>query len=168
MQQICTQEMKTIMKTAIGINTADADKLIKKLNVLLANYQLFYMNVRGFHWNIKGNNFFELHVKFEELYNDLQLKVDELAERILTLGGQPLHSYTEYIKIAKVKEHKNISNGHQAMKLIVDDFSKIFPLQRELLKISSDADDEGTNGLMSDYLRAQEKMIWMYNSYLNK
>ena len=75
------------MKTnAIGLDPNKAKQLSEKLNVLLADYSLFYQNTRGFHWNIKGEKFFELHVKFEKLYNDLLLKIDEVAERILTLG----------------------------------------------------------------------------------
>ena len=69
---------------AIGLNEKKAAQLTKQLNVLLANYSIFYQNTRGYHWNIKGEKFFELHGKFEELYNDLLLKIDEVAERILT------------------------------------------------------------------------------------
>ena len=87
---------------AIGLDIAKAEKLAKRLNILLANYSLFYQNVRGFHWNIKGEKFFELHVKFEELYNDLLLKIDEVAERILTLGYAPEHNYSLYIKTSAI------------------------------------------------------------------
>ena len=81
----------------IGLDPQSSELLADKLNELLANYQLFYINTRGFHWNIKGEKFFELHAKFEELYNDLFLKIDEIAERILTLGHTPLHSYEDYM-----------------------------------------------------------------------
>lgn len=75
------------MKTSqIGLDQAKSKKLAGKLDLLLANFQLMYINTRGFHWNIKGEKFFELHLKFEELYTDLQIKIDEVAERILTLG----------------------------------------------------------------------------------
>lgn len=151
----------------IGLKNADASVLSEKLNSLLANYQVFYMNARGFHWNIKGEKFFELHLKFEELYTNLQLKIDEIAERILTLGHTPLHSYTGYLKLSAIKEQTNISDGKKAVAEIVADFAVIMPLQRELLKLAGEADDEGTNALMSDYIREQEKMLWMYNAYLN-
>ncbi|RNC77716.1 DNA starvation/stationary phase protection protein, partial [Piscirickettsiaceae bacterium NZ-RLO2] len=82
----------------IGLNQEKTAEISKELNKLLATYQVFYMNVRGFHWNIKGQQFFELHTKFEEIYNDLLTKVDEIAERILTLGEQPLHAYSQYAK----------------------------------------------------------------------
>ncbi|HHB78368.1 MAG TPA: DNA starvation/stationary phase protection protein [Saprospiraceae bacterium] len=151
---------------AIGINQKKATKLTNNLNVLLANYQVFYMNTRGYHWNIKGEKFFELHLKFEELYNDLLLKVDEIAERILTLGGQPVHAYSEYLEIAKLKEKKNITDGKIAVKNILKSFKTMLLLQRNILQLAEEADDEGTNALMSDYIREQEKLVWMYSAFL--
>jgi starvation-inducible DNA-binding protein len=153
---------------AIGLDSAKATQLAEKLNELLANYSIFYQNTRGFHWNIKGEKFFELHLKFEELYNDLLLKIDEVAERILTLGHTPKHNYSEYSKISKIAESAQISNGLKAVEDILKSFQTIVILQRELLLLSADAGDEGTNALMSDYIRAQEKLIWMYTSFLNK
>lgn len=82
-------------KNRIGLDAAKAKVLGDKLNVLLSNLQVLYINTRGFHWNIKGDNFFELHLKFEEFYTDLQQKIDEVAERILTLGHVPDHSYSD-------------------------------------------------------------------------
>lgn len=152
----------------IGLDEQKSKKLINGLNALLADYQIFYMNARGLHWNIKGEKFFELHLKYEELYNSLVLKIDEVAERILTLGGTPLHSYTDYLKLSDIKEDKSISNGTVGIELIIDSFQKVIVKQRKLLKISGDADDEGTGALISDYIREQEKSIWMYTSYLNK
>jgi len=128
---------------------------------------LFYINTRGFHWNIKGEKFFELHLKFEEIYNDAQLKIDEIAERILTLGNTPLHNFEDYLAHSSIPPQKNITDGKQALQLVVDAYAVIIPLERELLAISAQHDDEGTNALMSDYIREQEKNIWMYTSFLN-
>lgn len=150
----------------IGLETKDTKGLAEKLNTLLANYQVFYMNVRGFHWNITGEKFFELHAKFEELYNDLVVKVDEVAERILTLGHTPLHTFSDYTTLSSIKEAKNISNGKEAMQAILDAFRTMIALQREIAEAASEAGDEGTNALMSDYIRTQEKMVWMYSAYL--
>lgn len=127
---------------------------------------MFYINARGFHWNITGDKFFELHAKFEELYNDLLLKVDEVAERILTLGYTPLHTFSDYITTSTIKESKNISDGRKAIQTILDSFSNLISLEREILELSSEAGDEGTNALMSDYIREQEKLVWMYSAYL--
>lgn len=152
----------------IGLDRNLSLQLIEKLNDLLANYQIFYQNTRGFHWNIKGDKFFELHVKFEELYTDLQLKIDEIAERILTLGGTPSHTFEAYLKVSKVKPVENESNGPTCIEHILDAFSTILVKERDILKLSDELDDEGTNALMSDYIREKEKLVWMYSAFLAK
>ena len=153
---------------AIGLDKEKSEKLAEKLNGLLANYSVFYQNSRGLHWNIKGEKFFELHVKFEELYNDLLLKIDEVAERILTLGYAPEHTYSQYNKTSAITESAKITDGLKAVEQILGSFKTVISLQRELLDISAGANDEGTNALMSDYIRMQEKLVWMYSSFLNK
>lgn len=150
----------------IGLNQKNTNELIDQLNDLLANYQIYYMNVRGFHWNIKGKKFFELHVKFEELYNDLLLKVDEVAERVLTLGGTPIHSFSDYLSKSQIKEVKNVSDAEGTVDSILNSFEILLKKQRHILTLSGDADDEGTNALMSDYIREQEKLVWMYSAFM--
>ncbi len=152
----------------IGLDAAKAKDLADKLNDLLANYQIFYMNARGYHYNIRGEKFFELHLKFEELYSDLILKADEIAERVLTLGVTPIHAYSGYIKVSQIKEKQNITNPKEAIGEILDSFSVLLAKQRVLLNLSEDANDEGTNAQMSDYIREQEKLVWMYSAYLGK
>lgn len=154
--------------TEIGLDRGLSVQLIEKLNDLLANYQIFYQNTRGFHWNIKGEKFFELHLKFEELYTDLQVKIDEIAERVLTLGGTPVHSFSGYLQLAKVKPVENESNGNTCVEHILDAFSTLLVKERNILKMSDELDDEGTNALMSDYIREKEKLVWMYSAFLAK
>ncbi|WP_097459050.1 Dps family protein [Mangrovitalea sediminis] len=155
-------------KNAIGLDTQKTAELADGLNDLLSNYQVFYMNVRGYHWNIKGDKFFELHAKFEELYNDLLLKIDEIAERVLTLGHRPAHAYSAYVERSEIDERKDVSSGVEAVRNIVDSFACLLDKQRRLLKLSDEADDAGTNSLMSDYVTAQEKLVWMYRSFLGE
>jgi starvation-inducible DNA-binding protein len=151
----------------IGLNQEKAESLSNQLNDLLANYQLFYMNVRGFHWNIKGNKFFELHVKFEELYNDLQIKVDEIAERVLTLGSTPMHSFTDYLATSEIESLMNVTGSEETVNSVLESFKTVITKQRSILEQSGAADDEGTQALMSDYIREQEKLVWMYTAYLS-
>lgn len=153
---------------SIGLDKEKSQLLADKLNHLLADYMIFYQNTRGLHWNIKGEKFFELHLKFEELYNNLLIKVDEIAERILTLGAVPLHTFEDYKNATKITSVKNVSEGDQGIHAILVAFKIIIIQQRELLNLAADANDEGTNALMSDYIREQEKLVWMYSSYLNK
>jgi starvation-inducible DNA-binding protein len=153
-------------KNQIGLDEAKSNQLALGLNNLLADYMMFYQNTRGLHWNIKGEKFFELHLKYEELYTNLLLKVDEVAERILTLGATPLHTFDDYKTTAKIKSIKNVSEGKQGVQTILDAFETLIVKQRELLNLAADAGDEGTNALMSDYIREQEKQVWMYASFM--
>lgn len=155
------------MKTSpIGLNIEQSNELAHKLNQLLANYQIFYMNVRGFHWNVTGTHFFVLHEKFEELYTDLLEKVDAIAERILTLGGQPDHAFSTYIQNSDIQEITNVSDGTQCVSHTVKGYTTLIEQQRALLGLADDANDEGTLSLMSEYITEQEKLIWMMNAYL--
>ena len=153
---------------SIGLDEKESKILSEKLTELLANYSIFYQNTRGYHWNIQGEKFFELHVKFEELYNDIFLKIDEIAERILTLGYTPIHNYSDYKKISKIAESKETNDGKKAVADILNSLSVVLLLQRKILAIAAVANDEGTNALMSDYIRMQEKLVWMYSAYLKK
>ena len=154
------------MKTNIlGLPVKASEELVTELNVLLSNFQVYYQNLRGIHWNIRGKRFFELHVKFEELYNDAQLKVDMIAERILTIGGNPLHTFEDYIKHNKLQVGKSISNDEKAVQLIIDSLSDLLKIEREILNKSDEISDEGTNALMSDFISEQEKTVWMMRAW---
>lgn len=154
------------MKNAIGLPIKEAEELSKDLNILLANYQVYYQNLRGLHWNIKGKRFFDLHVKFEEFYNDSQIKIDLIAERILTLGATPLHTFEDYIANNRLKIGKNISKDEEAVELIINSISELLTIERKILLNSGAIDDEGTNAMMSDFISEQEKTIWMLKAWL--
>ena len=94
------------------------------------------------------------------------MKVDEIAERILTLEAEPFHTFSDYLKNSQIKEEKSITNGVEGVKVVVKNFSTIITLEREILSLAGDADDEGTASLMSDYISETEKTLWMLNSYL--
>ncbi|MCL7753146.1 Dps family protein [Polaribacter sp. Z022] len=153
-------------KTILGLDQKASDNLVEELNGLLANFQIYYQNLRGLHWNIKGKNFFELHVKFEEFYTDSQIKIDEIAERILTLQGTPLHTFEDYLAKATVSVGKNISKDVDAVELVVNSLSELLKNERKILDLAGEAEDEGTNSMMSDFIAEQEKTIWMLNSWL--
>lgn len=154
------------MKSPIGLDTAQSQALAAELNKLLASYQILYMNVRGFHWNIRGNQFFELHLKFEEIYNDLLLKVDALAERILTLDGVPMHSFSDYLKVSAIPEQKGLHDGPACVESLLDSFRELLVAQRRILGQAAEAGDEGTASILSDYVQQQEKLVWMLRAYL--
>lgn len=157
------------MKTnSLGLEFKKAEVLAAELNILLANFQIYYQNLRGLHWNIRGKRFFDLHIKFEELYNDSQLKIDLIAERVLTLGGTPLHTFEDYIKNNKLFIGRDISNDEAAVNLIVNSLTQLLKIERVILKQSEEASDEGTNSMMSDFIKEQEKTIWMMKAWLEE
>jgi starvation-inducible DNA-binding protein len=149
----------------IGLDITASQNTAVELNDLLANYQLFYMNLRGFHWNIKGKKFFELHLKFEELYNDALIKVDEIAERVLTLSATPLHTFNAYLDASEIKSAENVTDGEVAINGILESLKILLSKERAILSIAGDANDEGTVALMSDYIVQQEKLVWMLSAY---
>lgn len=151
----------------IGLQEKDAQELATKLNELLANYHIFYQNVRGFHWNIRGEQFFELHAKFEETYDDLLLKIDEIAERILTLGQKPRHTYSDYLEQSSLQEAVNVVGGRECVEHVLSGYQTVIKLQREILSMAGEAEDEGTASLMADYITEQEKTAWMLTAYLD-
>ena len=155
-------------KNILGLDKQETADLVSELIGLLANFQIYYQNLRGLHWNIKGKNFFELHVKFEEFYTDSQVKIDDIAERILTLQGMPLHTFNDYINNASVPVGKDISNDVEGVELVVNSLSELLKIERIILGVSDEANDEGTNSMMSDFIAEQEKTIWMLNSWLGK
>ena len=158
--------MKTL--NYIKLNEKEVSSVVASLQQLLADFQVYYTNMRGFHWNIKGHGFFVLHSKFEELYNDAAEKVDELAERVLMLGGTPANKFSEYLKVAKVKEVDGVSNADEALNNILETYSYLIAEERKLLSLASEVNDEVTVALMSDYLKEQEKMVWMLVAYNSK
>ncbi|OJJ21224.1 DNA starvation/stationary phase protection protein [marine bacterium AO1-C] len=158
--------MNTAELNLIGLDIEQSSKLADRLNELLANFQLYYQNLRGLHWNIKGKNFFELHTKFEELYRDAQEKIDAIAERILTLDFVPLHTFSDYLATAQIKEGKGVFQDTEAVELILHSIKALIEIERWALKTAADLNDEGTVTLLSDFIAEQEKTVWMFSSWL--
>ena len=140
-------------------------ELAEKLNSLLADYQIYFQNLRGLHWNVKGNLFFALHEKYEELYNEAAAAVDEIAERILMIDGQPLHTFAGYIKEADVKEVADISDGREGVEVVLENSRSLLKKINEALEAAEG--DEGTSALLSDLTGVTEKRIWMLKSWLS-
>jgi len=153
---------------SLGLPVKETEELVKELNILLSNFQVYYQNLRGLHWNIRGKRFFDLHIKFEELYNDSQLKIDLIAERVLTLGGIPLHTFSDYIENNKLKTGKNISKDTEAVQLVSESLVELLKIERDILEKASQIKDEGTNSMMSDLIVEQEKTIWMLKAWMEE
>ena len=116
----------------------------------------------------EGHGFFVLHGKFEDMYNDAAEKVDEIAERILMLGGTPENKFSEYLKVAKVKEISGITCGGEAVEHILETYSYLIGEERKVIELANEAGDDATADLMTGYLKEQEKMVWMLVAFSTK
>ena len=158
------------MKTLdfLGLDNAKVQPVTKALNQLLADYQVFYANLRGFHWNVRGKGFFTLHEAYEKLYNTVAEQVDEVAERILQLGERPENRYSEYLKVSNLKEDGFEREGRHALDRVLDTLKTLIAQERAIIELANEANDDVTVALMGDYLKGQEKLVWMLLSFLEK
>lgn len=149
----------------LNIDNKKALPVVSELNVLLADYHVYYQKLRNFHWNILGKNFFDLHNKFEEMYNDTRLKIDEVAERIVTLKYHPISKLSDYIEVSKIKESSPLLTDEEMVKEIIGDHRIILEQLSRIIDRAEKAKDEGTIDLMGAYIRELEKSTWMLNAW---
>jgi starvation-inducible DNA-binding protein len=154
---------------AISLKEKDVKPVVDLLNDYLANYHIHYQKLRGCHWNVKGQNFFTLHVKFEELYTNALLTIDEIAERVLTLGKPPHSRFQDYINESSIKEIDTIGMKDLYMvDAILDDMSKLIEMERNLLEATETAGDDGSNDMVNRFMQFKEKNTWMLRSFAGK
>lgn len=139
-----------------------------RLNDLLAAYQVVYFNTRASHWMIKGENFFELHKVFETAYNDATVKIDEIAERILTLGGIPYMTASEMISASGIKEFKQSGDEAGCVKGLLEDLTQLTIIEKEIVKSAGAEEDVVTADMITRYMGEQQKSSWMLYQFLNK
>lgn len=145
-----------------------SERLIDELNQLLSDYHIYYQNVRGFHWNIKGKRFFELHNKFEELYTEALNVIDETAERILTIGGKPLHTFKDYQETSALKVYKDLSHDTDTVEAVWTLLGQLIDQEKRVKALAVDADDSETEDLMIGLINSQQKTMWMFKSWLGE
>ena len=151
------------MKTLdyLNLDNKNVENVVVALQNLLADFQVYYTNLRGFHWEIKGRGFFVLHEKFESMYDDAAAKVDEIAERILTLGGTPENRYSGYLKVARIPEVSGVSSSKEAVDNVLNTYKHFIAEERKLIGLAEEANDVVTADMLTGYLKEQEKMVWM-------
>lgn len=141
-----------------------SSQLQSDLNSLLADYMVFYQKLRNYHWNVKGPMFFNLHAKFEEMYTDAALKVDELAEAVAALGGKPVSTLKGQLELARLKEDHGDPEAIQMVKNIVADMESLNAHLRT--GVEAAADHTATANLLEEIADGQEKTAWMLRAYL--
>ena len=151
------------MKTLdyLNLDNKNVENVVVALQNLLADFQVYYTNLRGFHWEIKGRGFFVLHEGFDIMYADAAGKVDEIAERILTLGGTPENKYSGYLKVARIPEVSGVSSSKEAVDNVLNTYKHFIAEERKLIGLAEEANDVVTADMLTGYLKEQEKMVWM-------
>ena len=152
----------------IGLEEKKVKKLATSLNELLANYHIHYQRCRGFHWNVKGTNFFELHARFELYYTDAINRIDLIAERILTLGQPPVSNFSDYLKTSQLKEMEYEIKDMEMVTALIGDFQTLIDLERGIINGGDEMHDDATVDMMTEFIAFQEKIIWMLKSFLSK
>ena len=163
-----TKKHKTMKVTnTTKVDAAAATKIGEKLSVLLADMHIFYANLRGYHWNVKGNLFFELHKYFEDQYNAYATHIDDVAERMLQLDVTPTSHLSEYLKVATIKEECSCKCGKEMMENVLATIGSLIASERAIIALADEAHDTATTDLLSAILDEQEKACWMISAYLS-
>ncbi|MED3662556.1 Dps family protein [Ureibacillus sp. FSL K6-8385] len=144
------------------------DKLIEQLNELVSTYSVLYTKLHNYHWYVTGPSFFTLHEKFEELYNEITLNLDEVAERILTKGGKPVATMKEHLELSRVKEATGSENAEEMVQSIIDDFKATMQLIKEAMEEAANQGDDRTEDMLNDTFQSLEKHVWMLSAFLGK
>lgn len=144
------------------------NNIITELNQLLSDFHLYYQNTRAAHWNIKGKHFFELHAKFEELYSDALSNIDEIAERILTIGGTPIHTLERYLSQSKIDSSEDITEDRRLVEITFSNLTSLINQENIVKNVATQNGDSVTEDMMIQLINNQDKMKWMLKAWLNK
>ncbi len=159
-----TTEKRVFKK--LGYNKDESEKIVESLNKLLANYHVHYQKLRNFHWNVTGGDFFDLHEKFEELYNEAFENIDLIAERIRVFGMTPLSLIKEYLEYAEIKEVGTDLPSDEMVKEVLRDFEVLAENMNDVAEKVADLGDSATEDMLIAMIKSIELHHWMFTSFL--
>ena len=162
--------METKEKTFIrlGFNQKDTSELIDQVNLLISSYHVHYQKLRNFHWNVTGKDFFDLHEKFEELYNFAKENIDDLAERVRVFGARPTATLKEYLEVSKIKEPVGVPHPEEMVDQVLSDFEILLSQMINVLETANDLGDVSTIDLVNSMVKQTEKYYWMFTSWMEE
>lgn len=152
----------------LGFSAMETVEINQGLNTLLANYHVYYQKLRNFHWNVKGPSFFQLHDKFEELYNDARVNIDDIAERIRVFGQTPMSTFQEYIENAEIKEVGSNLSAIEMVTEILHDIRVLLTHLEEAVNLAREHEDTGTEDMLTSFVQKLEKNHWMFSAWLKE
>ena len=145
-----------------------SNELIKEMNVQVSTWSVLYTKLHNYHWYVKGSHFFTLHAKFEELYDEATVHMDEIAERVLTLGGKPTATLSEHLESSVVSEANGTEKANDMVQALVDDFDKIMKSLKKGMDLASKDSDDMTEDMLNAVYQSIEKHQWMLNAFLGE
>ncbi|QHW31562.1 DNA starvation/stationary phase protection protein [Paenibacillus rhizovicinus] len=140
-------------------------KLQTILNKQISTWSVLYVKLHNYHWYVKGNSFFTLHVKFQELYEEATLHVDDIAERLLAVGGTPYATMSEYLEYSSVKEATGKEEANEMVDSLIEDFTNVAAELKEGMEAAAAAGDETTGDLLLAIHKSLEKHVWMLKAF---
>jgi len=152
----------------LGWSTEETETIAKVLNQLLANYSVHYQKLRNYHWNVKGSDFFDLHERFEQQYNEARINIDEIAERIRVFGKVPLSTMREYLETAEIKETGSDLPSDLMVREVLSDFRVLLESMFDVVDVAVDLGDSGTEEMIKGFIHDIEKHHWMLSAFMAK
>ncbi|MCB9182772.1 MAG: DNA starvation/stationary phase protection protein [Flavobacteriales bacterium] len=146
-------------------SAADRKAITDKLNGLLANYQVHYQKLRNYHWNVKGGDFFDLHVELEAQYQEAQLNIDLIAERIRVFRERPLSCMSEYLEHSSIKEDTTVPAADHMVKNLLADYVALLDFAVEAAELAMELQDMGTEEMVKGFIKQVEKHHWMLSAF---
>jgi len=138
------------------------EDILNNLNTFLSDLNVFYRKLQNYHWNIKGKDFFTVHAKLEEYYNEVNTLIDEIAEHILSLGGIPLGSLKDYLNKTKIREAENKKvDSNSVFTEIVKDYSSLLQDAKNIKNLAETNSESKTSALMDEIIENYTKTLWM-------
>ncbi|RKD86156.1 Dps family protein [Mangrovibacterium diazotrophicum] len=159
--------METTEKTVsrLGYQTEKSKELVNRMNVLIASYHVHYQKLRNFHWNVTGKDFFDLHEKFEELYDFAKVNIDDLAERARVFGANPMARLSDYLHYSRIAEPEGIPAPERMVEEILSDFEIILSQMINVLDQANETGDVSTVDLVNKMVKSTEKYYWMFSAW---
>ncbi len=152
----------------LGYSVKDTDEIVSNMNVLIASYHVHYQKLRNFHWNVTGRDFFDLHEKFEELYNFAKTNIDDLAERIRVFGARPMATLSEYLAASRVTEPVGLIGAAEMVDQVLADFEILLSQMMNVLETANELGDVSTIDLVNGMVKRTEKYYWMLTAWLEE
>lgn len=153
----------------IALSETNLKRSIDLLSVILSDEMTLYIKTRKFHWNVAGESFMELHKLFETQYAELEIIIDEVAERIGKLGGKTIGTMSEFTLLSRIVEHPNKYPVQKAMlsELLSDHETLISELRKDIDVCSEDCHDAGSADMLTRILMQHESTAWVIRRYLS-